>query len=63
LEKAAGRGQNEAMLKLGMLYESGDGVAIDLVAAQTWYEKAVTAGNKAAAERLARLRPGSRTKN
>jgi TPR repeat protein len=54
-EKAAAAGIAQAMLNLGLMYESGDGVAADVAAARQWYEKAAVAGDSDAAAQLSRL--------
>jgi serine/threonine-protein kinase len=42
---AANRGEPRAMLELGKVYRSGDGVAKDVKQSVSWFEKAANAGN------------------
>ena len=42
---AASRGEPRAMLELGKIYRSGDGVAKDVKQSVSWFEKAANAGN------------------
>jgi hypothetical protein len=51
--KAAGEGNADAQVRLGLMYEKGAGVAADAGAAARWYGKAAEAGNAAAAAHLA----------
>jgi uncharacterized protein YdaT len=44
-EKAADRGNADAMANLGWLYAHGQGVALDSAKAREWYEKAVAKDN------------------
>ena len=47
--KAAELGSDEAMLRLGFMYDLGEGVEMDESTANEWYKKAADAGNKNAA--------------
>ncbi len=55
LKKAYKNGNDDAALKLGSLYEYGEGVEIDKKAAIRWYKKAVELGNVQAKYQLASL--------
>jgi uncharacterized protein len=52
LEEAAAKGNADAMVKLGMLYVTGKGVAQDYAKAHEWYEKAADMGNADAMVKL-----------
>lgn len=54
-ERLAERGDAEAQLRLGLLYEEGVGVEADPVAARRWYRAAAEQGDLRAQWRLARL--------
>jgi len=45
---AANQGEPRAMLELGKIYRSGDGVAKDVKQSVSWFEKAANAGNTSA---------------
>jgi TPR repeat protein len=45
----------KAMYMIGIIYEKGEGVAIDYAEAVQWYRKAADKGNSAAQYRLGRL--------
>ncbi|GGF26268.1 hypothetical protein GCM10011611_35420 [Aliidongia dinghuensis] len=51
----AARGDADAALQLGMLYDTGRGVPQDFAAAEQWYRKAAEAGSAAAAFNLGTL--------
>ena len=53
---AAEKNNGDAMLYMGYNYEVGRGVKKDKAKALEWYDKAVKAGNKAAAKRAEKLR-------
>jgi len=57
VERAARRGNHDAQLALGRMYEHGNGVARDPVEAYAWYRRAAAGGNAQARQALARLRP------
>ncbi len=44
-QQAANRGEARAMLELGLIYRSGDGVPKDIQQSVSWFEKAAKAGN------------------
>ena len=44
-EKAADKGDANAMASLGLLYHNGQGVAQDYAKAREWYEKAADKGD------------------
>lgn len=54
-ERLAERGDAEAQLRLGLLYEEGVGVEPDPAAARRWYAAAAEQGDQRAQWRLARL--------
>jgi len=54
-EMAADKGDTEAQMKLGWLYEKGEGVAKDIAKAMGWYGKAAEAGEPAAQYNLGLL--------
>ncbi|MGE5240266.1 MAG: protein kinase domain-containing protein [Bacteroidota bacterium] len=58
LQRAARRGNHDAQLRLGRIYEHGNGVARDPVEAVAWYRRAAAGGNEPARQALARLRTG-----
>jgi TPR repeat protein len=45
LERSANAGDTIAMVKLGFMYEKGNGGSQDLTEARRWYERAAAAGN------------------
>src|SRR5262245_40834445 len=54
-EKAAGKGDANAMVNLGLLYGNGHGVAQDYAKAREWFEKAAAKDNAEAKARLEQL--------
>lgn len=54
-EKAAAQEHSAAQNDLGIMYETGQGVSVDLTRAATWYERAANNGNNHAAENLGAL--------
>ena len=57
-EKAADKGDADAMSNLGLLYGNGQGVAQDYAKAREWYEKAADKGDASAMFSLGLLSPG-----
>ena len=55
-KKAAEKGVEKAILRLGEIYEKGSGVAINTHKAIFWYRKAAAKGNEEAKECLKRLK-------
>jgi TPR repeat protein/cellulose biosynthesis protein BcsQ len=55
LEKAAAAGDPNAMVQIGYLYRTGQGVRQDYAAAKRWYEKAAAAGDSNAMVNLGDL--------
>jgi TPR repeat protein len=51
-EKGAAAGDAGCMRALGMVYEQGDGITVDLAKARSWYEKAAAGGDEYASKRL-----------
>lgn len=56
--KAAGRGNADAMEDLGYSYRMGIGVEKNIVTALYWYQRALDAGHKQAAESIKAIRDG-----
>ena len=54
-EKAAAAGNVDAMISLGLLYNSGQGVAQDYAKARELYQKAADRGNAEAKTRLEQM--------
>lgn len=54
-QKAAARGNSDAMYSLGEAYEHGLGVREDVQQAVNWYDQATLRGNKSAKAALVRL--------
>ena len=54
-EKAAAKGDANAMSNLGVLYDNGQGVAQDYAKAREWYEKAAAKGDANAMNNLGLL--------
>ena len=54
--KAAEQGDAKAMAYLGLCYECGDGVGLDVAEALKWYRKAADLGSSLAKESLDRLK-------
>jgi TPR repeat protein len=54
-EKAADKGNVDAMVSLGVLYANGQGVAQDFAKAREWYQKAVDKGSADAMYKLGNL--------
>jgi tetratricopeptide (TPR) repeat protein len=54
-EKAADKGDGDAMTALGLLYDNGHGVAQDYAKAREWYEKAADKGDRLAMVHLGLL--------
>jgi TPR repeat protein len=54
-EQAEKLNNAEAMYRLGVLYEKGHGVGLDLAQAKYWYSKAHEQGDDEAAEALRRM--------
>jgi TonB family protein len=52
LRSAAEQGQSMAQFKMGLIYEYGSGVPVDLEEARRWYEKAAAQENVFAVDRL-----------
>jgi len=55
-EKAAAKGEANAMANLGALYQAGLGVAQDFAKARKWYEKAAARARQNAKKRLKNCR-------
>jgi len=54
-QKLADKGNARAQYKLACMYEAGTGIARDIDQAKHWYNKAATAGIKAASDRITYL--------
>ena len=55
LQKLAARGDSDAALQLGVIYDTGKGVGQDFTQAIRWYRQAAVAGNAFAAFDLGAL--------
>lgn len=56
-KEAAELGSMGAMYNLGVIHEKGEGVALNLPQAMTWFEKAAAGGHKDSEAAVARLKP------
>lgn len=61
--KAAEKGNTDAMYSLGQMYENGDGVNQDYTIAAAWYKKAAEKGNDMAKKALNNLPNSTKNKN